>query len=158
MKRVLIANRGEIALRIVRACHEEGLEAVAVYSTADRQSPHVRAADRGTCIGEAPPGESYLAIERLIDAARHSGSAWRSFPHNNVGALEKLLASAGEGAFPAALIAGVPLGLVFAGMFGWHAPFLILGVAAAANLALGAYALPPIKIILRVKSMMEKLC
>ena len=74
MKRVLIANRGEIALRIVRACHEEGLEAIAVYSTADRQSPHVRAADRGTCIGEAPPGESYLAIERVIDAARRTGA------------------------------------------------------------------------------------
>ena len=46
MKRVLIANRGEIALRIIRACHEEGLEAVAVYSAADRGAPHVRAADQ----------------------------------------------------------------------------------------------------------------
>ena len=50
MKRVLIANRGEIALRIVRACHEEGLEAVAVYSAADSSSPHVRAADRAVPI------------------------------------------------------------------------------------------------------------
>jgi Acetyl/propionyl-CoA carboxylase, alpha subunit len=53
MKRVLIANRGEIALRIVRACHEEQLEAVAVYSAADRASPHVRAADQAVAIG--PP-------------------------------------------------------------------------------------------------------
>ena len=70
MNRVLIANRGEIALRIVRACHEEGLEAVAVYSAADRSSPHVRAADRAVAIGPAPPLESYLDIERLIAAAR----------------------------------------------------------------------------------------
>src|SRR6187551_1646449 len=51
MKRVLIANRGEIALRIIRACHEEGLEAVAVYSDADRSSPYVRAADYAVHIG-----------------------------------------------------------------------------------------------------------
>ena len=55
MKRVLIANRGEIALRIIRACHEEGIEAVAVYSAADRSSPHVRAADRAVAIGPATP-------------------------------------------------------------------------------------------------------
>ena len=74
MKRVLIANRGEIALRIVRACHEEGIEAVAVYSSADRLSPHVRAADLAVHIGPAAPGESYLSIERLLDAARRSGA------------------------------------------------------------------------------------
>jgi len=74
MKRVLIANRGEIALRIVRACHEEGLEAVAVYSDADRSSPHVRAADHAVAIGPPPPSRSYLVIERLIDAARRSGA------------------------------------------------------------------------------------
>jgi acetyl-CoA carboxylase biotin carboxylase subunit len=74
MKRVLIANRGEIALRIVRACHEEGLEAVAVYSDADRSSAHVRAADHAIAIGPPPPSESYLAIDRLIDAARRSGA------------------------------------------------------------------------------------
>ena len=74
MKRVLIANRGEIALRIIRACHEEGLEAVAVYSAADRRSPHVRAADRALAIGPASPAESYLSIERLIAAARESGA------------------------------------------------------------------------------------
>ena len=74
MKRVLIANRGEIALRIVRACHEEGLEAVAVYSTADRSSPHVRAADHAVAIGPATPSQSYLHIDRLVEAARSSGA------------------------------------------------------------------------------------
>ena len=68
MKRVLVANRGEIALRIVRACHEDGLEAVAVYSAADRSSPHVRAADRAVAIGPAAPSQSYLNIDRLIQA------------------------------------------------------------------------------------------
>jgi acetyl-CoA carboxylase biotin carboxylase subunit len=74
LKRVLIANRGEIALRIVRACHEEGLEAVAVYSTADRSSPHVRAADHAVAIGPATPSQSYLNIDRLVEAARSSGA------------------------------------------------------------------------------------
>jgi acetyl-CoA carboxylase biotin carboxylase subunit len=69
VKRVLVANRGEIALRIVRACHEEGLEAVAVYSAVDRVRPHVRAADRAVAIGPAAPSQSYLNIERLIQAA-----------------------------------------------------------------------------------------
>jgi acetyl-CoA carboxylase biotin carboxylase subunit len=74
LKRVLIANRGEIALRIVRACHEEDLEAVAVYSTADRSSPHVRAADYAVAIGPATPSQSYLDIDRLVDAALSSGA------------------------------------------------------------------------------------
>jgi acetyl-CoA carboxylase biotin carboxylase subunit len=74
MKRVLIANRGEIALRIIRACHEEGLEAVAVYSAADRGALHVRAADQAVAIGPAAPAESYLSTERLITAARTSGA------------------------------------------------------------------------------------
>jgi acetyl-CoA carboxylase biotin carboxylase subunit len=74
VKRVLIANRGEIALRIVRACHEEGVEAVAVYSAADRSSPHVRAADLAVAIGPPPPSQSYLDIERLVQAALASGA------------------------------------------------------------------------------------
>src|SRR5688500_11828479 len=74
VKRVLVANRGEIALRIIRACHAEGLEAVAVYSAADRGSSHVRAADRAVAIGPSSPSESYLSIERLIAAARESGA------------------------------------------------------------------------------------
>jgi acetyl-CoA carboxylase biotin carboxylase subunit len=69
IRRVLIANRGEIALRIIRACHEEGLEAVAVFSEADRLSPHVLAADYAAPIGPAPASESYLRIDRLLDAA-----------------------------------------------------------------------------------------
>jgi acetyl-CoA carboxylase, biotin carboxylase subunit len=74
MKRILIANRGEIALRIIRACHEEGYEAVAVYSAADRGSPHVRAADRAIAIGPAAPSQSYLSIEKLVTAAVESGA------------------------------------------------------------------------------------
>ena len=73
IKRVLIANRGEIALRIIRACHEEGLEAVAVYSDADRLAPHVCAADAAVAIGPAPAPESYLNIPKLVAAARDTG-------------------------------------------------------------------------------------
>src|SRR2546425_11443870 len=69
-KRVLVANRGEIALRIIRACHEEGLEAVAVYSEPDRLSPHVRAAHIAVPIGPAPAAESYLNGGKLIDTAQ----------------------------------------------------------------------------------------
>ena len=74
MQRVLIANRGEIALRIIRACHEEGLEAVAVYSDADRLSPHVRAADHAVPIGPPAPSESYLRIDKLLAAAKATGA------------------------------------------------------------------------------------
>ena len=72
IKRVLVANRGEIALRIIRACHEEGLEAVAVYSEVDRLSPHVRAADRAVLLGPAPAGESYLDMTKLVAAAQET--------------------------------------------------------------------------------------
>jgi acetyl-CoA carboxylase biotin carboxylase subunit len=71
--RVLVANRGEIALRIIRACHEEGLEAVAVYSEADRLSPHVRAANDAVLLGEPAAAESYLNIPKLIAAAQRTG-------------------------------------------------------------------------------------
>ncbi len=74
ISRILIANRGEIARRIIRACHEEGLEAVAVFSEVDRTGPHVRAADLAVGIGASPPSESYLRIDRLIDAARETGA------------------------------------------------------------------------------------
>src|SRR2546422_724088 len=69
-KRVLVANRGEIALRIIRACHEEGLEAVAVYSEADRLSPHVPAADAAVPLGAPPAAQSYPNIPKLIPAPR----------------------------------------------------------------------------------------
>jgi acetyl-CoA carboxylase, biotin carboxylase subunit len=67
--RVLIANRGEIAVRVIRALHELGIEAVAVYSTADEGALHTRLADRAVCIGPAPPNESYLRIPSVIAAA-----------------------------------------------------------------------------------------
>jgi len=68
-KKILIANRGEIALRIIRTCKEMGIKTVAVYSTADRESLHVRFADEAVCIGPPPSKESYLNIPRLIAAA-----------------------------------------------------------------------------------------
>jgi acetyl-CoA carboxylase biotin carboxylase subunit len=74
MKRVLVANRGEIAVRIVRAAHDLGLEAVAVHSTADAGAPHVRLADEAVEIGPPPAQRSYLDIEALIDAARRTGA------------------------------------------------------------------------------------
>src|SRR6266702_2295709 len=74
IRRLLIANRGEIALRIIRACREIGVEAVAVYSDADAGAPHVRAADFALRIGPAPAAESYLNIGAIIDAARTSGA------------------------------------------------------------------------------------
>jgi acetyl-CoA carboxylase, biotin carboxylase subunit len=68
-KKILIANRGEIALRIIRTCREMGIKTVAVYSTADRESLHVRFADEAVCIGAPPSKESYLNIPRIISAA-----------------------------------------------------------------------------------------
>ncbi|NHZ84971.1 MAG: acetyl-CoA carboxylase biotin carboxylase subunit, partial [Planctomycetia bacterium] len=67
-KKILIANRGEIALRIIRACHELGIKVVAVYSTADKHSLHVKFADEAVCIGPGPSSESYLNIPRIIAA------------------------------------------------------------------------------------------
>ncbi len=68
-KRVLVANRGEIAIRIIRACKELGIEPVAVYSTADKQSMHAKIADRSICIGPPQPNKSYLNINNIIAAA-----------------------------------------------------------------------------------------
>ena len=67
--KILIANRGEIALRIIRACHELGIEAVAVYSEADKDAPYLQLADEAVCIGPADPAQSYLNIPRIISAA-----------------------------------------------------------------------------------------
>src|SRR5712691_3027453 len=73
LKRVLVANRGEIAVRVIRACHEEGLAAVAIYSEPDRLAPHVRDADAAVLLGPAPSSESYLDIRKLIAAAKDTG-------------------------------------------------------------------------------------
>ncbi|MEJ2152787.1 MAG: biotin carboxylase N-terminal domain-containing protein [Gemmatimonadota bacterium] len=72
LRRVLIANRGEIAVRVIRACHAAGLEAVAVFSEVDRRSPHVWLADRAIEIGPAVAADSYLSVERILDAADRS--------------------------------------------------------------------------------------
>ncbi|MBA4157822.1 MAG: acetyl-CoA carboxylase biotin carboxylase subunit [Gemmatimonadetes bacterium] len=72
--KILIANRGEIALRIIRAAHELGVGAVAVYSEADRLAPHVLAADEAYCIGPAPSAQSYLRADELIRIARQTGA------------------------------------------------------------------------------------
>ena len=69
-EKILVANRGEIAVRVIRACHELGLRTVAVYSDVDREALHVRYADEAYHIGAPPPAESYLRIDRIIDAAR----------------------------------------------------------------------------------------
>ena len=67
-KKILIANRGEIALRVIRACHELGLKSVAVYSTADKDSLHVKFADEAICIGPPDSRDSYLNIPNIISA------------------------------------------------------------------------------------------
>src|SRR5512132_2656673 len=68
-KRILIANRGEIALRIIRACRELGVESVCVFSQADAAAPYLKQADRAICIGPGPAKDSYLNIPRIIAAA-----------------------------------------------------------------------------------------
>jgi acetyl-CoA carboxylase biotin carboxylase subunit len=74
IRRLLIANRGEIALRVIRACREMRIEAVAIYSDADAAAPHVRAADSAMRVGPAPAAESYLDIGAILDAARKAGA------------------------------------------------------------------------------------
>jgi acetyl-CoA carboxylase biotin carboxylase subunit len=74
IRRILVANRGEIAVRVIRACREMGIESVAVFSEADRAALHVSMADTAFAIGPAPSRESYLRIDRVIDAARSSGA------------------------------------------------------------------------------------
>ncbi len=73
-KKILIANRGEIAVRLIRACHELGIAAVAVYSDADRAALHVRKADEAYRLGPPPAGESYLKIETILDLAKKCGA------------------------------------------------------------------------------------
>ena len=72
-KRILIANRGEIAIRIIRACRELGIESVSAYSTADKNSIHTKLSDKSICIGSPPPAKSYLNIDNIITAAQVTG-------------------------------------------------------------------------------------
>src|SRR5829696_9577896 len=72
--KVLIANRGEIALRVIRACRELGVRSVAVYSDADQRAPHVREADEAVHIGPSPSADSYLRGDRIIEAAKRTGA------------------------------------------------------------------------------------
>ena len=74
VERVLVANRGEIAARVIRSVHTLGLSSVAVYSEADADSPHVALADRAVCIGKASVQDSYLSVERLLEAAEKTGA------------------------------------------------------------------------------------
>ena len=74
--KVLIANRGEIALRVLRACKELGIETVAVHSTADADAMHVRLADESVCIGPPSATESYLNIPAIVSAATSHLAAW----------------------------------------------------------------------------------
>src|SRR5260221_6308745 len=72
-KRILIANRGEIAVRVFRACRELGVESVAVFSDADRAALHVREADYAVAVGPPPAAQSYLQTEKILEAAKRTG-------------------------------------------------------------------------------------
>src|SRR5579863_4952639 len=72
--KVLIANRGEIARRVIRTCKRLGIQTVAVYSEADREAPHVKDADEAVLIGPPPPKDSYLRVDAILEAVRSTGA------------------------------------------------------------------------------------
>ena len=72
--KILVANRGEIACRVMRTCRRLGIGTVAVYSEADVEAPHVQMADEAVCVGPPPSAKSYLVIERIVEAARSTGA------------------------------------------------------------------------------------
>ena len=72
--KILIANRGELACRIIRTCQKLDIKTVAIYSTVDQQALHVKLADEAVLIGEAPPHDSYLNMAKILDAAKQSGA------------------------------------------------------------------------------------
>ena len=74
MKKILVANRGEIALRVMRTARKMGIKTVAVYSEIDRNAPHVRFADEAVCLGAAPSAASYLVMEKVLEAALNTGA------------------------------------------------------------------------------------
>ncbi len=73
IRKLLVANRGEIAVRVIRAAHEAGIRTVAIYSEADRTSMHVRGAYEAVCVGGPAPGDSYLRTDRILAACRETG-------------------------------------------------------------------------------------
>src|SRR6266702_6910604 len=96
MKKILVANRGEIALRVMRSCKEMGIKTVAVYSEADRNALFVRYADEAVCIGPPPSSQSYLDQKRIIDVAKrlkvegiHPGYGFLSENSDFAAAVEK---------------------------------------------------------------------
>lgn len=74
IRKILIANRGEIAVRVARTCKDLGIETVAVFSDPDRNAPHVRICDEAVAIGPAPSRDSYLRVDTLVEAAQRTGA------------------------------------------------------------------------------------